>query len=134
MIKEISAFIAARSGLVLGTTLVHGIFLDENPDRSVLVAFAGGGAVDFDLPDRADLVVQCLARAPEYGDAYNDARTVYEAIHGAAGWVLTVLESGREYRVHTVTAMTYPQYLGPDESGRHHWTCNYIFRVSNAAY
>jgi Bacteriophage minor capsid protein len=143
MIKEISTFIAGRAGLTLGTTLVHGIFLPENPDRCVVVAFTGGGVVDFDLPDRADIIVQCLARAGKnvltqresgYDDAYDDARTIYEAIHGQAGWNFTVLESGRSYKVHTITAMTYPQYLGPDENGRHYWTCNYIFRVSNAGY
>lgn len=303
MIKEISTFIAARSGFALGTTMAHGIFLPENPDRCVLVSFNIGGAVDFDLPDRADIVVQCLARAVKYNDSCTDARTIYEAIHGAAGWDFSILEPGtmadqaaidtratsefsggtygpsnvtdlgksltgssintswycgggisadqrfhidlgtgkiitriryenyhdsgaytgngargftfwgsnlgtsfsnlnyiidtgwtqiaadvsefnqhvaadmsdpnyvdltnsgsfryyafkfannwglsglalrrivlrggtldRAYKVHTVTAMTFPQYVGPDENGRHLWTCSYVFRVSNAAY
>jgi len=134
MIKEITSFIADRSGLVLGTTIQHGVFLPENPDRCVLVAFNRGGVVDFELPDRADVIVQCLARAPKYSDAYDDAWLIYGSIHGQSEWALPVLVSGNAYRVHTITAMTYPQYIGPDEKGRYFWTCNYIFRVANAAY
>lgn len=128
MLKEIATWIAAESGFTLGTTLQYGFRDQGAPDRCVLVAFNGGGATDEYASDRADQMVQILARATSYKEAYDDSRTVFDAIHGQKGITLQVLVSGKIYFVSSVHAMALPQYIGPDEKGRHEWSTNFVFR------
>jgi len=132
MIKEIAQFVASKSGFTLGTTLQFGHREQDAPARCILVAFNAGGGTDFYLPDREDKMVQILARAESYVDAYEDAMIVYDAIHGTAGWTLTVITTGKEYEIIDIEAMNPPQYVGPDEKGRHEWSTNYIFRIKDA--
>lgn len=131
MTKEIFETIAARTGFVPGDTIHLGRWPQGEPDRCVLVAFNGGGNTVFDLPDRQDLMVQILTRAKDYNQAYADAMTCFNALHGAAAIDLVVLLSTDAWQAQTIEAINAPQYIGPDEQNRHEWSTNYIFRIKD---
>ena len=133
MIKEIFRSIATRTGLVPGTTIYLGRRPQDAPDSCILVAFNGGGGAYFDLPDRQDIMVQILARAKDYNDAYADSMTAFNALHGVANVALPVLVSGEAWLAQTIEAVAAPQYIGPDEKGRHEWSTNFIWRVKDAS-
>jgi len=133
MIKEIFRAIATRTGFVPGTTLHFGRRPQDAPDRCLLVAFNGGGATVFDLPDRMDVLVQILARAKDYHDAYADSMTAFDALHGVAAIALPVLVSGEAWEAQAIEAVNPPQYIGPDDKGRAEWSTNYIWRIKDAS-
>jgi hypothetical protein len=129
MLREIANLVCTRAGFTLGTTAEFGHRKQESADRCILIAFNGGGATYFDLPDRIDQMVQILARAPKYMDAYDDSMAVFNAIHGLEVITLPVLVSGEVYEVQVIEAVNAPQYIGQDEKGRFMWSTNYIFRI-----
>jgi len=131
VLKEIATWIATRCGFTMGTTLEFGHRKPTSADRCLLVAFNGGGATYFDLPARMDLMVQVLARSTSYMEAYNDSMTIFNSIHGKAVLQMTALVSGKNYEAQDIEAMNAPQYIGPDEKGRHEFSCNYIFRMKS---
>jgi hypothetical protein len=133
MIKEIFRAIAARTGFVPGTTLHLGRRPQDAADRCVLVAFNAGGGVVFDLPDRMDVMVQILARAKDYNDAYADSMTAFNALHGVAAIALPVLVSGQAWVAMTIEAVNAPQFIGMDEKGRCEFSTNYIWRIKDCA-
>lgn len=133
MIKEIFQEIATRTGLTPGTTLQFGRRAQDAPIRCILVAFNAGGGTVFDLPDRRDVMVQLLARAEDYNDAYEDSKRAFEALHGLAGISLPLLVSGRRWEAMIIQAINPPQYLGPDPKGHHEWSTNYLWRMKDAS-
>lgn len=132
MLREIASWISTKSGFALGAKLQFGFREQGAPDRCVLVAFNGGGGTDEYISDRADQMVQVLSRAISYDDSHDDSMTIYDAIHGQKGITLPVLTSGSTYWVASVHAVNLPQYIGPDEKGRHEFSTNYIFRSKHA--
>lgn len=129
MLKEIASFIETQSGFTLGTTLWFGHRPLTAADRCILIAFNAGGPAYFEVPSRRDVAVQILTRAASYVQAYTDAMTVYDALHGQSGWTLSGITSGVSYEAQAIEAQALPQYIGPDEKGRHEFSTNYIFRV-----
>jgi hypothetical protein len=59
--------------------------------------------------------------------------TAFNALHGVANIALPVLVSGQAWLAQTIEAVAVPQYIGPDEKGRHEWSTNYIWRVKDAS-
>lgn len=133
MIKEIYRLIATRTGKTAGTDIFLGRRPQTAPDRCSLVAFNGGGGVYFELPDRQDLMVQILSRSKDYNQAYADATAAFDALHGLAAITLPVLVSGQTWEAQTIEAVNPPQYIGPDDEGRHEVSTNYIFRIKDAS-
>lgn len=132
MIKELYRLIATRTAKTPGTDIFLGRRPQTAPDRCLLVAFNGGGGVYFELPDRQDLMVQILARAKDYNQAYEDATAAFDALHGLAAIALPVLVSGQAWEAQTIEAVNPPQYIGPDDDGRHEVSTNYVFRIKDA--
>lgn len=120
---------AIVTSLVMGDTLQVGWRPLTAPDRCNLVAESGGGSTIFDLPDRADKMIQVLSRATTYFDARDDAQKIYDILHGAAGWALPEVVAGDKYQAMVIEALAIPQYLGIDEKERHEFSTNYIFRI-----
>lgn len=133
MIKEITQEIISRTGWVLGTRVHFGTRPQDAADRCALVAFNGGGAAEFDLPDRRDVMVQILTRSGDYQQAYDDAVAAYVALHGLAGVKLAVLVSGEAWEALVIEAVAAPQYIGEDAKRRHEWSTNYIWKVKDAS-
>lgn len=132
MIKEIAAFIARKTSLVVGTTLQVGHRTQNAPDQCSAVLEAAGGGLYFDLPDRNDKNIQVLSRANSYFRARTEAREVFAAIHGTAGWTLTAVPPATQnYEAQTIEALADPQYIGQDDKGRYEFSTNYIFRIQN---
>ncbi len=132
MHKAIAQFIETKTGLTLGDDLIFGHRTPDSPKDCVLIAFNGGGAAYFDLPDRADVMVQVLSRAESYADALEASMLIYEALHGLAYETLPTVVSGESWEAMSIEAVNAPQYIGPDEKGRHEWSTNYIFRIKDA--
>lgn len=129
MLKAICQFIEDKTSFVKGTTLQVAWRPLTAPDRCTLIAGSGGGGTIFDLPDRADKMIQALSRANTYFDAEDDAQEIYDVLHGAAGWRLPEVVAGKKFQAMVIEAVSVPQYIGQDEKGRHEISTNYIFRI-----
>lgn len=132
MIKEITAFIARKTSFIVGGTLQVGHRTEDSPDQCNVVLESAGGALHFDLPDRNDKMIQVISRAETYLTARDDAREIFTAIHGTAGWTLTAVPPAtQDYKAMTIEALADPQYIGQDDIGRFEFSTNYIFRIQN---
>lgn len=135
MIKEITTFIKEKTtGLEIGTNLFAGHRPQGAIDVCDVVLESAGGMVYFDLPERADPVIQVLSRALTYMTARTRAWAIYDAIfrkwaYGSAGWTLPIVIEGEEYEVMIIEPLAIPQYIGQDEKLRHEFSTNYIFKI-----
>lgn len=133
MIKEITTFIASKTSFAVGSTIVAGHRIQTDADRCNVVIESAGGAVYFDLPQRVDKLIQIISRALTYMDALADAREIYDAIHGTAGWTMSaVAPATQDYEAQTIEALADPQYIGQDDKRRFEFSTNYIFRIKNS--
>ena len=135
MIKEIATFIKNHTaGLVIGDTLQVGHRPQDAPDVCDVILESAGGSVIFDLPERADIMIQILSRATTYFTARDRAWAIYDAIFrdwtsGSAGWTLPVVTVGEEYEAMIIEPMATPQYIGVDTKLRHEFSTNYVFKI-----
>ena len=135
MIKEITQFIANKAGLTRDTDIFAGHRLVDTADECDVILETAGGTAYFDLPERADIVIQVLSRAKTYFDARTRAYVIYDAIfrnweYGSAGWKIgPVVPGGDEYQIMTITPLAIPQWAGLDEKKRFEFSTNYVFRI-----
>ena len=135
MIKEITTFIKDKT---VGLTIDDNLFAGHRPqgvrDDCDVILESGGGMVYFDLPERADPVIQVLSRDKTYMKARDRAWAIYDAIfrkwvYGSAGWTLPIIIEGEEYEVMIIEPLAIPQSIGQDKKLRHEFSTNYIFKV-----
>lgn len=136
MIKEITTFIKEKTtGLDIDDNLFAGHRPQGVRDDCDVILESGGGMVYFDLPERADPVIQVLSRDTTYFTARARAWAIYDAIfrkwiYGSAGWTIGPIESGGDtYEVMVIEPLAIPQWIGQDVKLRHEFSTNYIFRV-----
>ncbi len=134
MIQEITDFIALKAGLTRDTDLFAGHRLSDTIDECDVVLESAGGEVFFELPERADIVIQVLSRGKTYFTARARAYVIYDAIfrnliYGSAGWTLPIVTVGQEYEAQTITPLAVPQWIGIDEKKRYEFSVNYIFII-----
>jgi len=156
MIKEITTFIRDRVALlpvppvpllVIDTDLFAGHRPQAVADACDVILESTGGEAFFELPERADPVIQVLSRARTYFTARARAHVIYDAIfrihtvpdvaprlgytYGSAGWTLPLvpLVTGVPYEAMVIVPLSPPQYIGQDEKLRHEFSTNYIFKV-----
>jgi len=135
VIKEIATFIKDHTaGLVIGDTLQEGHRTQDAPDACDVILESSGGSVFFDLPERADILIQVLSRAKTYFTARARAYVIYDAIfrdwtYGAANFTLPIVTAGEEYEAMIIEPLATPQYIGQDEKRRYEFSCNYIFKI-----
>jgi len=109
VIKEITTFIRDRVNSPLALPVPVALAIDVNlfaghrplgvvpdPDACDVILESAGGSIFFDLPERADVMVQVLSRAKTYMTARARAWTIYNAIYGdwalgSAGWRLPLI-------------------------------------------
>lgn len=147
MIQEITQFIMNRSiiapmpALATGTDLWMGHRPQDCADACDVILESTGGMVYFDLPERADPVIQVLSRDTTYLTARTRAWNIYDAIfrehtvpdvlgltYGSAGWRLPLVAVD-QYEAMIIEPLAPPQYIGTDEKLRHEFSCNYIFKI-----
>jgi len=135
VIKEVATFIKNHTaGLVIGDTLQEGHRPQDAPDACDTILESSGGSVFFDLPERADIMIQVLSRATTYFTARARAWAIYDAIFrdwtsGSAGWTLPVVTAGEEYEAMIIEPMATPQYIGQDEKLRYEFSTNYLMKI-----
>lgn len=129
MFKEICQLISDLTGFTKGAKLQVGHWVQDKPERAVLVLESGGFADWYLMPEQIEPTVQVLCRAKTYFEAREDAYAAFDALHKIATWPLPQLESGTDYLVYSIEALTIPQYLGVDDNRRHLFSTNYIFRI-----
>jgi hypothetical protein len=137
VIKEFSTWlrdhvnsVSPPPDLVIGGNLQVGFRAVDAPVRCHTILDSGGPA-DFDLPYKKDMMIQIATRAATFMTARADAWTIYDAIHGTAGWTIGPLVSGgASYKIWAITALAKPQHLGQDEKLNHEYSCNYIVTAS----
>lgn len=135
MIQEITEFIEDQAGLTRDTDLFVGHRPQGAIDNCDVVLESTGGTVFFDLPERADIVIQVLSRGDTYLTSRARAYAIYDAIFrnyeetGSAGWTLPIVTVGEEYEAMVIEPLAPPQYIGEDKKLRFLFSTNYIFRV-----
>ena len=149
MIEEITTFIRDKAALLpvpvvltIGTDLFMGHRPQAVADNCDVVLETTGGEVFFDLPERADPVIQVLSRGDTYFTARARAHVIYDAIfrihtvpdalgltYGSAGWTLPLGIAGVRYEAMVIEPLSPPQYIGQDEKLRHEFSTNYIFKT-----
>lgn len=132
MIKEVTDFIATQAGLTRDTDIFAGHRLSDTIDACDVVLEVTGGAIFFDLPERADPVFQVLSRAKTYMTARARAYVIYDAIfrdhiYGSAGWTLPVVDA--TYEAMVIEPLAPPQYRGLDDKKRFEFSTNYVFKL-----
>ena len=136
MLKEITTFIETRTGLTRDTDLFAGHRPEGTIDACDVVLESSGGTVFFDLPERADPVIQVLSRDATYFTARARAWVIYDAIFrdwtiGSAGWLLPLdpLVLIKTHEIMIIEPLASPQYIGQDKKSRYEFSCNYIFKI-----
>ena len=141
MIEEITTFIRDRAALLpvpviltIGTDLWIGHRPQGITDNCDVVLETTGGEAFFDLPERADPVIQVLSRGDTYFTARVRAHVIYDAIFrvhtlGSAGWTLPVVIAGVRYEVMVIVPLSPPQYIGQDEKLRYEFSTNYLMKT-----
>lgn len=134
MIQEITEFIEDKAGLTRDVDLFAGHRPDDTINECDVVMESTGGMIFFDLPERADPVIQVLSRAETYLTARARAWTIYDAIfrdhiYGSAGWTLPIVTVGEKYEAMIIEPLASPQYIGQDEKQRFEFSCNYVFKI-----
>jgi len=128
--------------LVFGTSIFSGFRPEDAQDACDVVLETAGGSIYFDLPERADPVIQVLSRAETYVAARARAHVVYDAIfrihtvpdglgytYGSAGWTLPIVAGGPQYEAMVIVPLAPPQYIGQDEKLRHEFSTNYLMKI-----
>ena len=136
MIREISKFIADRSGFTVGDTLQVAHRPPSAPHRCSVVLESVGGGLYADLRDRIDKMIQVISRAKTYMDARDEARTIFNKLHhdddSHGSWLIDHVDPAtQDYRAMTIDALADPQYIGQDNKRRYEFSTNYIFRMQN---
>ena len=153
MINEITQFIINRAALlpapvvlVFGTDIFSGFRPQDAQNACDVVIETAGGEVFFELPERADPVIQVLSRDMTYVAARARNHTIYDAIfrihtvpdvlpptvgftYGSAGWTLPVVAGGPQYEAMVIVPLAPPQHIGQDKKSRHEFSTNYIFKL-----
>ena len=135
MIKEITAFIETKARLTRDADFYAGHRPQNAIEACDVVLESGGGMVYFDLPERADPVIQVLSRELTYFKARDRAWAIYDAIfrdwvYGSAGWTIgPIVPGGDTYEVMIIEPLAPPQWMGQDEELRYEFSTNYIFKV-----
>ncbi len=141
MIKEITQFIINRAALLpapvvltFGTDIFSGFRPQDSVDACDVVLETTGGEIFFELPERADPVIQVLSRAEDHFVARARVHVIYDAIfrthiYGSAGWTLPIMVAGVQYEAMVIVPLAPPQYIGTDEKSRFEFSTNYIFKL-----
>lgn len=141
MIKEITTFIRDKAALlpapvalVIDTDLFAGHRPQEAANNCDVVLETAGGEAFFELPERADPVIQVLSRGKTYFTARARAHVIFDAIFrihtfGSAGWTLPIVAGGPQYEAMVIVPLSPPQHIGQDEKLRHEFSTNYIFKL-----
>jgi len=141
MIEEITTFIRDKAALLpapvallIGTDLFMGHRPQDCNDNCDVVLETTGGEIFFDLPERADPVIQVLSRGDTYFTARIRAHVIFDAIFrmhtfGSAGWTLPVIIAGVKYEAMAIVPLSPPQHIGQDEKLRYEFSTNYIFKL-----
>jgi len=115
--------------------LIVGHRPQDSPPRCVLVSESGGGATIPGLKDRIDKNIQILTRARTYFISRDDAWEIFLAMHESccpyATWAYQ--QSGEEYQVPIILAISDPQYIGEDDKRRFEFSTNFVWKIMNPA-
>ena len=141
MIKEITTFIRDKAALLpvpVALVIDADLFAGHRPQEAAndcdVVLETTGGEAFFELPERADPVIQVLSRGETYFTARARAHVIFDAIFrmhtfGSAGWTLPVIVAGVKYEAMVIVPLAPPQHIGQDEKLRHEFSTNYVFKL-----
>jgi len=119
VLKELSKLISNNiPAFVIGTNLIEGHWLQDTQDRCVLISEPVGGTGNFYVKDFAEKIFQIFSRSTTYYTARADIQTIYDWLHGAAGWDMPQVDGGPLYRLNTADAIQLPSYIGEDQLKR----------------
>jgi len=137
-IREIATWIENNSAWVIGTDFFVGHLplktpaKTDPPDRCQTILENTPGAVEGQLPDRKDKMIQIRSRSKNYTEAKTDADALFDLMHGTHGWDLPELTPGVKLLAMTVDAMGTPAPVeNPNEEGFFVFSANYLWRIED---
>lgn len=143
MIKEISEFILDRVSIAYWERDVNffvGSMPETNKNRDKVEVIPRIAVILENTPadvtgylvDRMDKPIQILNRHKSFFLAREDAYRFYWALHGATGFDLPIISSGKEWTAMIVDAMGSPVPIeNPDEKNRYVFSTNYMWRIQS---
>ena len=133
MIKEVTALIANKASLTVGTTLFAGYRPTTATDECDVVLMRGGGQSVYSVPGRENQNVQVISRAKSYPAAERRAYVIFDALRRIMGGVTLPVVDALETKLfcNVIEPINPPQYIGTDEQGRFEYSTNYVFRLSH---
>jgi len=137
-LHEIAQFIEDKTAWEIGTDLFVGHVPLKTPagtgppERCQALLENTPGAVEGQLPDRKDKMIQIRSRSGNYTEAKADADALFDLLHGTHGWNLPVLTPGVVLLAMTVDAIGTPAPVeNPNEKGLFVFSTNYLWRIED---
>ena len=137
-IREIAQWTEDNSAWVIGTTMFVGHLPLKTetgitpPNRCLTLLENTPGAVEGQLPDRKDKMIQYRNRSKSYSQAKADADALFDLMHGTHGWNLPELTPGVKLLAMTVDAMGTPAPVeNPNEEGFFVFSANYLWKIED---
>ena len=137
-LREIAQWIEDNTAWVIGATMFVGHLPLKTeagtvpPKRCQTILENTPAALEGQLPDRKDKMIQIRSRSKKYTQAKADADALFGLMHGTHGWNLPELIPGNKYLAMTVDAMGSPAPVeNPSEDGHFVFSTNYLWKIED---
>jgi len=125
LLQELTQYIAAQAGLVIGQDLHAGFFPPEAADLAAVILERGGPRSQPKLRGNVgSYAFQVLARGKTYGTAKQLAQQIDTVLADNAG-----TDNTGDWQVCVIEAVAAPQFLGYDGKTRPEFSTNYTVRA-----
>jgi len=126
LLREVTDWLAGKTGLTLGQDLHAGNLPPEGQDLCAVVLERGGVPAQPRLTGRIGAyALQVLVRGPSYFQARDLAYQLDAWLSDCAGMDLP---ANSEWAIHVCQGVAAPQFLGFDGRGRPEFSTNYTLR------
>lgn len=124
LVDNLAQYIEDNTSLTEATDLFIGI-MPASPDNCVMIDQTGGVEAEREVPIEQP-TIQVTVRNTAYPDGLDLIKTIYDLIHQAKDNI--TLETGGVDTM-TIFAMGEPAHIGQDESQRHLFSVNFVFKI-----
>ena len=128
LIKELTTYLAAATGMTIGQDLWATFIQAYAPDRAaVVMAMGGTPSMPTLVGNAGEIPFQVVSRDADPNDAHELAEEIDAVLRDMPGADLT------EWFIHTCRGVTVPQELGYDAKQRFEWSAQYVVRAHRKA-
>lgn len=130
ILTELADWVDAGTGFTKGTTLQVAFWLQNAPDRSILIANAGGGKEynSDSARQRFDYMLQFISRAPAWGDAQTDINLIHAFMYEGERGLVSLPTGSPTFDIESIEPVAAPAPIGRDEKQRFEYSVNYVLK------